>query len=188
MSEAEREHWEERYAAEGARSMEPATFLREIVDRLPPRARVLDVGGGSGRNAVWLAQRGHRVTIADISQRGLAIASRTAATAEVVLETLQVDLDTDMFPTGPWDVILDFHFFKPHLFPRFKASLNPGGLLVFCQATVRNLERHARPPLPYLLEQGEGWGLLESFELLVAREGWSAEDRHEFQCVAQVPR
>jgi 2-polyprenyl-3-methyl-5-hydroxy-6-metoxy-1,4-benzoquinol methylase len=31
---------------------------------LPPRARVLDIGGGPGRYAIWLAERGHRVVLA----------------------------------------------------------------------------------------------------------------------------
>lgn len=187
MSKYEREHWEQRYATEGARSTEPAAFLREIAERLPTRSHILDVGGGSGRNALWLARRGHTLTIADISPNALAIASAAAASANVSIETIQADFDEDVIPSGPWDVIIDFHFFKPRLFTHFKEQLGPGGLLVFCQATVRNLERHEKPPRPYLLQQGEGWELLEGWELIVAREGWSADNRHEFESLARVP-
>ncbi len=187
MSKSEREHWEQRYTTEGARSTEPASFLREIAERLRPRSRILDVGGGSGRNALWLARRGHTLTIADISPNALALASAAAASANVTIETVQADFDEDAIPSRPWDVIIDFHFFKPQLFAQFKEHLVPGGLLVFCQATVRNLERHERPPRPYLLQPGEGWELLEGWELIVAREGWSADDRHEFESLARVP-
>ena len=41
---------------------------------LPPNARVLDIGGGPGRYAIWLAQRGHRVSLADLSPEQLSIA------------------------------------------------------------------------------------------------------------------
>ncbi len=187
MSEIEREHWNQRYTAEGARSTEPATFLREVAPQLPPRSRLLDVGGGSGRNAIWLAKQGHEVTIADISETGLAIATTAAEAVGVTITTVCGDLDGDSLPEGPWGVIVDFHFMKRDLFPRFLEELEPGGLLVFCQATVRNLERHERPPRPYLLAEGEGWDLLEGFELVIAREGWTAEDRHEFETLARVP-
>jgi len=187
MSQIEREHWDQRYAAEGARSTEPATFLLEVAPQLPPESRLLDVGGGSGRNAIWLARQGHEVTIADISETGLAIAATAAEAAGVTIRTVCGDLDASSLPQGPWDVIVVFHFMKRDLFPRFLEVLKPGGLLVFCQATVRNLERHDRPPRPYLLAEGEGWDLLDGFELLVAREGWSAEDRHEFETLARAP-
>jgi SAM-dependent methyltransferase len=187
MSEVEREHWDERYATEGVRSTEPAAFLVEIADYFPAGSQILDVGGGSGRNAIWLGKRGHQVTIADVSAEGLAIAKQAASEARVEVATILMDFDNDPFPPGPWDVIVDFHFIKRHLFPVFYAALRPGGLLVFCRATLRNLERNDRPPRPYLLEPGEGWDLLGEFELLIAREGWSVEERHEFEALARVP-
>jgi SAM-dependent methyltransferase len=187
MSDAEKQHWDQRYAAEGARSTEPAAFLLEVAPYFPPAAAVLDVGGGSGRNAIWLARHGHQVTIADVSAEGLAIARHAAAAAGVDVSTLRMDFDHDRFPPGPWDVIVDFHFIKRHLFPLFYTALRPGGLLVFCRATLRNLERNDRPPRPYLLDPGEGWELLDGFELVIAREGWSAEERHEFEALARVP-
>ncbi|MDJ0923681.1 MAG: class I SAM-dependent methyltransferase [Acidimicrobiia bacterium] len=187
MSDAEREHWDLRYATEGARSTDPAAFLVEVADQLPSASRILDVGGGSGRNSVWLAKRGHDVTIVDISEPGLAIAAEAAREAGVEVTLVQADLDTAPLPGGPWDVIVDFHFIKRHLFDAFLEALRPGGLLVFCRATVKNLERNERPPQPFLLERGEGWDLLSDFELLIAREGWSAEDRHEFEALARAP-
>lgn len=187
MSEIEREHWDDRYRTEGVRTTDPATFLVEVAPQFPPAARVLDVGGGAGRNAIWLAQQGHDVTIADISAAGLDFARRAAAGAGVEVATVRMDFDTDPIPAGPWDVIVDFHFVKRHLFPVFLEVLRPGGLLVFVRATVRNLERNERPRRPHLLDEGEGWDLLAGYELLIAREGWSVEDRHEFEALARAP-
>ncbi len=187
MSNTEREHWDHRYRAEGARSTEPAAFLVEVAPQLQPGSHILDVGGGSGRNAIWLAQQGHQVTIADISEPGLDLARDAARKAGVEVATVLMDFDTDPIPPGPWDVIVDFHFIKRHLFPVFLEVIKPGGLLVFCRATLRNLERNDRPPRPYLLATGEGWELLSEFELVIAREGWSLEDRHEFEALARVP-
>src|SRR5579884_1114339 len=42
---------------------------------------VLDIGGGPGRYTIWLAQRGHRVALADLSPELLAIARAQIAAA-----------------------------------------------------------------------------------------------------------
>lgn len=187
MSDSEREHWDERYRTEGVRSTEPAAFLIEVAPHLPPQSTILDVGGGSGRNAIWLARHGHDVTIADISASGLALAEEAAKVNGVELRTILMDFDAEPMPEGPWDVIVNFHFIKRHLFPVFQSALRSGGLLVFCRATLRNLERNERPPKPFLLAEGEGWDLLSGFELVIAREGWSVEGRYEFEALAKVP-
>ena len=186
MSKHERNHWDYRYRTEGARSTDPAAFLVEVAPRFAPGSRILDVGGGSGRNAIWLAKHGHDVTIADISTPGLDIATSAAEAAGVSVQVILMDFDEEPVPEGPWDVIVDFHFIKRHLFSEFVRVLKPGGLLVFCRATTKNLERNERPPRRYLLDPGEGWELLSDFELVVAREGWSVEERHEFEAVARV--
>jgi|APHM01.1.fsa_nt_gi Methylase involved in ubiquinone/menaquinone biosynthesis len=46
---------------------------------LPDEGRVLDVGGGAGRYAAWLADRGHRVTLVDVSAGQLAVARERLA-------------------------------------------------------------------------------------------------------------
>jgi SAM-dependent methyltransferase len=57
-----RETWDERYATEELIwKADPNRFLVEEADRLEP-GRALDVACGEGRNAVWLASKGWRVT------------------------------------------------------------------------------------------------------------------------------
>ncbi len=185
MADEERKQWEQRYRTEQRRT-DPSAFLLEVGGYLPEQGTVLDAGGGNGRNAIWLAGRGLTVTVLDIAEPALLLANRAAKAAGVEIRTLLADLD-DGVPSGPWDVIVDFHLLKRDLFPRFRDVIRAGGLLVFCQATVRNLERHERPPRRHLLQVGEGWDLLAGFELLIAREGWSVEGRHEFEALARVP-
>ena len=74
----EREFWERRYAEPGyAYGTEPNGFLVEVADRIPP-GPVLCLAEGEGRNAVWLAGRGHAVTAVDASAAGLAKAEALA--------------------------------------------------------------------------------------------------------------
>jgi hypothetical protein len=58
---------------------------------------------------------------------------------------------------------------------------------VFCQPTLRNLERHARPGRPYLLVEGELPTLVQGLEVLQYEEGWLEEGRHEARLVARSP-
>ena len=55
-------------------SVEFAVTCQTLATYLPRDARVLDIGGGPGRYTIWLAQRGHRVTLADLSPELLSIA------------------------------------------------------------------------------------------------------------------
>jgi len=56
----------------------PDDFLVQAASRLSPNSRVLCIGGGEGRNSVWLAQRGHRVTALDVATQGIAKAAQLA--------------------------------------------------------------------------------------------------------------
>ncbi|RNJ26529.1 class I SAM-dependent methyltransferase [Halosegnis longus] len=49
-----------------------------LTEQLPDSGRVLDVGGGGGRYAVWLAARGYDVTLVDVSERQVRIAREKA--------------------------------------------------------------------------------------------------------------
>ena len=65
--------WEAGYAAPGVSTMGgPNHDIVELSRALPPRARVLDLGCGEGRNAFFLAGLGHDVTAIDISTAGIA--------------------------------------------------------------------------------------------------------------------
>jgi thioredoxin reductase/SAM-dependent methyltransferase len=70
--------WDHRYGGDRVWSGNPNGTLVNEVDGLSA-GRALDVGAGEGGDAVWLAERGWRVTANDISQRAL---DRVAALAE----------------------------------------------------------------------------------------------------------
>lgn len=55
-------------------AVEFAVTCHALSTYLPRHMRVLDIGGGPGRYAIWLAQRGHHVTLADLCPELLSIA------------------------------------------------------------------------------------------------------------------
>jgi len=59
---------------------------------LEPRSRIVDVPCGSGRHALALAARGHRVTGMDISTEAIGYARRAAADAHLDVELVEADM------------------------------------------------------------------------------------------------
>jgi tellurite methyltransferase len=182
---ADRDHWNRRYAEQTWRD-DPSPWIVANAELLPETGSALDVAGGTGRNAIWLAQRGWCVTIADVSDVALDIAIERADALRVSLRTHPTDLSTDSLPDGPWDLLILFHYLDRALFPDLAAALRPGGMLVGALATIRNLERNERPPSPYLLEETELPGMLAGLELIRYEEGWR-DDRHDARFVGRKP-
>ncbi|MEQ8791077.1 MAG: methyltransferase domain-containing protein [Pirellulaceae bacterium] len=185
MSHEDRTKWNERYADSERAPTAPSLLLTALEQQLPMSGRALDIAGGGGRHAIWLARRGLDATVVDISQAGLAIAEARARAAGVALQTRCRDLEVESLPEGPWNLIVSFHFLLRSLFAQIPTALAPGGLLVVVQPTLRNLERHDRPPAPYLLEEGELPRLAAGLEVLHYEEGWLAEGRHDALLVAR---
>ena len=78
-----------------------ATFLDPLVGRT-----VLDVGTGTGRAAIALARRGAVVTGVDASAEMLAVARRTAASAQVNVTFAQDDAHRLTFPNASFDAVI----------------------------------------------------------------------------------
>lgn len=136
--------WNERYAEPGfAYGTTPNDFLASVAARLP-RGRVLSLAEGEGRNAVFLAQRGHTVTAVDASSVGLAKAERLAAERGVRLETVVADLAQFSIPPDTFDAIVAIFCHVPSavrrtLFPAAVNGLRPGGCFVLEAYAPRQL-------------------------------------------------
>lgn len=187
MGEGDRERWDARYREPSELGRPPSPFLVGLEHLLPCRGCAIDVAGGTGRNALWLARRGLAVTLADVSGVALEIAGERARAAGLTLRTIPVDLETGPFPAGPWDLIVCVDFLCRPLFATFASSLAPGGRLAVAHPTRSNLQRHEKPGLRFLLEDGELPGLVAGREIEIVwyEEGWTSEGRHEARLVAR---
>ncbi|MEN8239743.1 MAG: class I SAM-dependent methyltransferase [Actinomycetota bacterium] len=179
----DRDHWNQRYT-ERPWPTDPSPWLVGNAALLGAPGRALDIAGGTGRNAIWLAARGWDVTITDVSNVAIDLAVTRAEACDVTLHTLEADLVGRQLPNGPWDAIMVFHYLDRALFPMFPELLEPGGVVIGSLATVRNLERNERPPLPYLLDEGELPGIIGGLELVVYDESWE-EGHHDARFVAR---
>ncbi len=185
MSEEDRQRWNTRYRAQ-ADTAQPSGLLRSLADQLPRTGRALDVAGGPGHDALWLARRGLDVTLVDVSDIALEQAAEAARAAGLSLTPRRVDLEAEPLPPGPYALVLCQGFLWRPLFAQFPQVLAPGGLLVFAQPTHRNLQRHPHPSARFLLEDGELPRLLQGLEVLSYTEGWTEDGRHEARLVARA--
>ncbi len=145
-----REDWNARYAQkELVWTAEPNRLFAAEVGSLQP-GRALDVACGEGRNAVWLAERGWRVTAVDFSDVALAKAAELATARGVDVEWLLDDVVA--YETPPvFDLVAVLYLQLPadELAPalrRAAAALAPGGTLVVIGHDSANLvDGHGGP-------------------------------------------
>jgi len=81
-----------------------------FLDRAPP-GRALDIGCGTGTNAIDMARRGWHVCGLDFSGRALRAARARAATAGLKVDFIQGDASVLRGVTGPFEYILDIGCF-----------------------------------------------------------------------------
>lgn len=155
--------WNERYSdAFNAYGTEPNDFLREHADTLP-NGPILCLAEGEGRNAVFLARRGHEVTAVDLSEVGLNNAQLLASQHNVTITTEVADLGTYDLGTQQWAGIVSIWAHMPEearraLHTRCVQALRPGGVMLLEAYTPAQLEQPGvgGPPNKALLMTPEG--------------------------------
>lgn len=112
----------------------PNEFLSQHAESLP-KGRILLIGEGEGRNAVFLAAKGYSVTAVDISTVGLEKAQQLAHESGVSIETECADLDTYDLGEHCWDGIVSIFCHLPSivrktLHQRVQTALKPSGVFM----------------------------------------------------------
>jgi SAM-dependent methyltransferase len=107
----------------------PNSFLVSVAHGRAP-GRALDVGMGSGRNALYLAKLGWDVTGFDPADKAVDLAQERARQLGVSLKTA-VTHDRDFaFGSSQWDLIL-LSWMPVNQPARLIEALRPGGIVVF---------------------------------------------------------
>jgi SAM-dependent methyltransferase len=153
----DREAWNQRYAdAELVWSAEANRFLVQEVADLPP-GRALDLGAGEGRNAIWLAERGWRVTAVDFSGVGLQKARRLAEGRGVEVNWIEADLRSYSPARGAFDLVVLVYIHLPGeerraLVRRAADAVAAGGALLVLGHDRSNIEEgYGGPQDPTIL-------------------------------------
>lgn len=135
---------------------------------IPPGGRVLDVASGAGRNAVWLAQQGFRVTAVDRDAEALAILANLAPRAETQVH----DLEQDGWPYSSerFDAIVVCRYLHRPLLPYLVQNLAHGGVLIY-ETFMQGHEQYGRPKnTDFLLKNNELFDFFKPMMKIVAYE------------------
>jgi len=124
--------WDQVYLNPDARvPVNPSALVLETTANLPPGV-ALDAGMGNGRNAIYLARKGWKVTGIDLSEAAVRRAREEAAQLKVELEARVGDVEKMILPRGAYDLILCLYAepLAVHAARKFIEALKPGGLLL----------------------------------------------------------
>ncbi|ASS76746.1 SAM-dependent methyltransferase [Tumebacillus algifaecis] len=164
-------HWHERFnTADYVFGKEPNAFLASIAHRLPAEGKWLAIAEGEGRNAVFLAEQGHRVTTWDLAESGLQKTKQLAAERNVAVATEWVDLSNAVWQPAQWDgIVCIFGHFPEALRNRtlqgVKTAVKPGGYYL--------TEVYSKYQLPYKSGGPKDEALLyQAEDLLQAFADW----------------
>ncbi len=168
-------------------SAEPTGILCELWPLLPSGA-ALDLACGTGRNALFLAERGLHVTAVDwsgaaldileararsrnLSARRIQALEETKRASRAGIDLVQADLERIELPARSFDLILNIQYLQRSLFPQISRALRPNGMLLFETYTQAQLDFCGGPRDPaHLLKVGELREAFPELHLLFYRE------------------
>jgi len=143
--------WDARYrSAPLVWSAGPNALFAELTADLPA-GRALDLAAGEGRNAIWLAGRGWRVTALDFSTVALDKARQRAASAAVDVTWVAADVTATDLGRAAYDLVSVLYLHLPpadlrDVLARAAAAVAPGGTLLVLGHDRDNLARGTGGP------------------------------------------
>src|SRR3982750_4411644 len=149
--------WNAYYSESADLDFTPAALLVEVADQLPA-GRALDLACGAGRNAMYLAQLGWRVTAVDAAPGAIRILREKAPAVDARV----ADLEAGEFTIEPdtYDLICDFFYLQRDLFPAIRGGVRPGGTFIGAILLADDERRHFALNPGELRNEFAGWKIL----------------------------
>lgn len=177
------EEWDARYRA-GERAEDlvtaPTPLVARAVSKLNPGS-ALDIACGTGRNAIWLAERGWSVTAVDGAAAAIDVLNKRAKGLEIRTRVADLEGRDFSIEPGAWDLILKCYYLQRSLIPAIRDGVRPGGVAVvivhLAQPRESTSYKHAAP--------GELRGFFSDWDVLHYFEG-QPEDAVHKRAVAEV--
>ena len=160
--------------------IQPSAMCLQVLEALPPTRplKLLEIGCGEGKDAVFFARCGYDVTAFDVTQAGLEKTRRLADRARVPVRTFRANL-WDYRLDETYDILFSsgvLHYILPKLrdeiMEDYRFHVNGGGLVAF-QAFVAKpfiapppeIEEHA-----YLWKSGQLFGYFHDWRIMHCSE------------------
>lgn len=146
-------------------------FVVQSYAPLLPDGPVLDLAGGAGRNALYLAGRGHAVILLDKSSVALEQVRQQAQTLPVWGTEMDLESGEVVLPPGPFaGVVMSLYVHRP-LLAQLAQRLMPGGLVLIEGFTTLEAQRRGSHS-PWYWKPGELLSVPDGLGLRAFGEGW----------------
>ena len=159
----------------------PSQMCLKIVELMPPnkQLKILDIGCGEGKDAVFLARCGYDVSAFDLSETGVEKTKLLAKRANVNVNVFKADL-CDYRLSENYDILFSsgvLHYIKPtmrdEIFENYRSHTNKNGLNILNVF----IEKPFVAPSPENEEHSYLW---YSGQLLAYYRDWLVEDFSEY--------
>jgi SAM-dependent methyltransferase len=168
-------------------SKAPNVFLITVISDYKP-GRALDVAMGSGRNSVFLAEKGWNVTGFDIATEGLRLAREKAEKLGRKITTVRATQENFDYGKNQWDLVVMTYSWapvnKPEYIRRIYDSLKAGGV-VLVEDNTGSLGRK-RAGDNFLLKWFENFRILH-YEAAGSGSEWGNPKDLVYRLLAQKP-
>ena len=166
------DEWDQRYRTGQQVFETPAPLVAEFTRDLTP-GKALDLACGPGRNAIYLAERGWKVTAVD----GSSVAIELLQSKNPAIDARVADLEAGELevPRESFDLVLSCYYLQRSLIPLMQAALRPGGLLIMIAHLAGIDQPEGTPTRAY---PGELRSYFEEWRVLHYREGEPGESAH----------
>jgi len=174
-TEEQRLHWDQKYQEEMTSLTKPDPFFLSaykqfIDDSFPTAGVVLDLAGGLGRHALWLASCGWRVSVVDISEVAISRLRQTAIQLDLPLDLFAIAATEYQFEPAQFDLIVLFYHLDRALCDKIVSALKPGGFLI-CKTSLRwDSDERSTSASPNPLERNEILSLVPELSVMFHRE------------------
>lgn len=173
MNHRPRTRWDDRYrSGDWSDLSSPAAIVEDALPWLEGKGRALDLACGAGRNALFLADRGHSVMGVDLSVEGLRILAERARERKLPVQPVLAELPEFHVRPEAFQVVVNTRFLLRETFDLIHRALAPGALLLFETYHVDEIDLLGGDiRRPYALERGELGEAFSDFDLLLYEEG-----------------
>jgi len=171
--------WDEKFSREGYfYGFEPNVFIESKTDLLAPHGKVLCLGEGEGRNAVYLADKGFEVTALDASAIGMTKALSMASKRNVSFKVELLDLE-QWNPQEHYDAVVTSYLhledpLRTKAFQKAINALNPQGYFIGEFFSINQMPRESggpkKPSLLYTLASLKSIFSMEECKILTLEE------------------
>jgi tellurite methyltransferase len=173
--------WDERYRTEHLEAA-PNPLLIETTTRLKP-GKALDLACGTGRNALWLAERDWSVTAVDGAPTAIEILRRRASDRGLRVDARVADLERGEYQIEPstWDLIAICYYLQRDLFAPAKRGVVPRGVIL----AIVHIAEPGEEPTYKRVKSGELERYFQGWEILHRYEGKPNDTAHQ-RSVAEI--